>query len=546
MTAGSISKIVIQVQYDGSLAGCGLEKHPIIMLTDRNGNRQNEDLAGGFWNVSIFVHAPSVPDTHTSRINRRNRDPDVIKTIIRTSSDIMKFGSIEYRELVMASQAAKGYKLAFSFMIEPVFEVLSTEFKVLPCAVAHVSMMHSVISVAAGDSICGARGSAWEEEVQVENISMHCTCAVFDPLGTYIFRNTVDEEKCARVCVNTFSGMNGTVSHLDLTGNSQEGVRSWVDDFHEGSSVIINTSTPINETVVSYNASTGVFVVSWTKATDDASGTNLRNALTRGIKLKLFLNETRVENQEHRCIFDVKDSYRNLVDSHTLIATARLLHSVTLSPNKGVFLGKTTEISVDGLVTFPEMYVTVAGDFVLEISIVNADTNKSTETKFLSTSHLLHVVHGLRSKIILRSTSDVFEGKVGEIVPVLLVAVGIVDAHGNAILDSSCLGISIRLSDSALVSNGLWGTSLRSSTNAQVETCEKVPGLKAGGTLYITCHGTPVDVIGADLETWPGPCSFAVDTVDGIAEFKNLTTTLSATQSAYPLMLEFISFKIVR
>ena len=167
MTAGSISKIVIQVQLGDSLAGGRLERYPIIMLTDYYGNRQNENLAGGFWNVLIFVHASSVPETRSSRTNRRNRDPDMIETIIKTSSDIFEFGSIEYRERVIVSQAAKGYKLAFSLMIEPVFELLSTEFKVMPCAVGHVSIMHSVISVAAGDSICGARGSAWEEKVQL-------------------------------------------------------------------------------------------------------------------------------------------------------------------------------------------------------------------------------------------------------------------------------------------------------------------------------------------------------------------------------------------
>jgi hypothetical protein len=85
---------------------------------------------------------------------------------------------------------------------------------------------------------------------------------------------------------------------------------------------------------------------------------------------------------------------------------------------------------------------------------------------------------------------------------------------------------------------------LRSATNPQVELveqCEAVPGLEAGETRYTMCHGSSVDVVGAELEVWPGPCSFAVDTVDGTAEFDNITTSLSSNKSAYPLVLEFVS-----
>jgi len=552
VTANIISQIEIQVQPGNSVAGSGLARFPIIILTDAYGNRREDVSAEDTWNVSVFLHAPDVPATPSTRINRQTNEPDVIEATVTVNADMVEFSKPELRTIIIVSQAAKGYTLEFLLHVEPEFRVLSSTFEVVPCAVAQVSMVHSQITVAAGDSICGARGSAWHEMAEVLDVLLYCKCEFSYPMSSYSFDNTADTTTCTTVCQDTFAGMNGSIAHLDLSGNPKEGVRNWEESFYVGSSIVFNSDVFPNGTVVLYDSSRSVFGVAWNAA---INATVLRDALVVSHDVTILLNETNVADQAHRCVLAVTDSYGNLVDTGPLNASAQLFHYLydvdqmgkrvneTITSAHDLLQGITVEQSVLGLVTFPEMYVTLAGEYELKFSIENTLQDNTQKTALVSSSHFLRVVHGLRNKITLISTSGITEGKVGNIVPILPMKLSISDAYDNVITNSSCLQISTQLSENLLISSNNWGLFLRPSGKplSQLDACEAVPTIETGQTTYTTCDGISVDLVTAEFDAWPGPCSFAVDTVDGVAIFDNITTSLSASQSAYPLMLDFMS-----
>ncbi|MGB1598884.1 MAG: hypothetical protein ACPIOQ_39405, partial [Promethearchaeia archaeon] len=275
VTAGDVSRVDIQVQPGDSSAGNGLGRYPVIALTDSYGNRKPDIQQNESWSVDIHLRVPNVPATPSTRLNRQRKAADIINMTIRADgTDEIDFAHPDRRELIIIEQAAAGYALEFKLLVEPPFKISSLAFEVTPCAVSNLTMVHSDLMVGAGDSICGAAGSAWEELAHVQHVYRHCVCTFDDVAAGYTFNSPTEENECVNVCEGVLNGANGTTSDILITGNPRDGVRSWVQDFYVGSTLAFVPDISCTGTVQKLYAQTDRVVVVWSGdcgETDDSA-----------------------------------------------------------------------------------------------------------------------------------------------------------------------------------------------------------------------------------------------------------------------------------
>ena len=138
VSAAEISQIRIQVQPGDSVAGEGLARFPILILTDAYGNRKAEGDGGSGagsaagsgsgedWGLTVQVHPPDLPSSPSTRLNRQIRPPDDITLDLNISSDVIEFANSGLRDLIRITQAASGYSVEFILRVEPPFHLNQT------------------------------------------------------------------------------------------------------------------------------------------------------------------------------------------------------------------------------------------------------------------------------------------------------------------------------------------------------------------------------------------------------------------------------------
>jgi len=137
-------------------------------------------------------------------------------------------------ETLSFTKAGVGFFLTFQVLTTSSIFVTSVEFSVFPCGLDRISVFPNEVTVGAGESICGPRGSAWDEVDEFREIgkstTLFCTCRLSESKQ---YQSVSDD--CSNLCFSVLNGTrNGYVSRFPLRGSVRTGRRSWQDGFYDG------------------------------------------------------------------------------------------------------------------------------------------------------------------------------------------------------------------------------------------------------------------------------------------------------------------------
>ena len=406
----AIARIDILVQPIDSVAGSDLST-VVAALLDSFGNVVVND-SSTLVEVTVDIDREEANKSFNFRyfpFNASEFSSSIRPRLVQANSGLLMLN--EYSNTsIRIIKAISGYFLHFSIVSSLSMTIESNTFEVIPCAFRTIEIFPSKIKVAAGDSICGSWGSAWQEIQQISkaNASFTCVCTFeINPNYTagasspWNLSSSSGNIKCSLLCPtiyetrkNYFSNsvLGGKVqirfSNMDMSGESETRPTSWQNSFYDGSQVFLqrrnfegniflNSSVLMDACdwyagchqsalVLHYDNYTRQAQLIWELAYNAPKNSTLLIPATKDW-YRIILTDQAVRTQEYRCVIALKDVFGNLLGNKTTVYAT--LYDPITGINALALEGTIAEQSIGGLVTFPNISAAIRGEYLLQFQV---------------------------------------------------------------------------------------------------------------------------------------------------------------------------------
>eukprot|EP00960_Hanusia_phi_P070739 767382-Hanusia_phi.AAC.5 len=474
------SRIELVVQPGNGTAGRVLTRQPVLQIVDEFGNAIQELLE------ALTVTTSLVTD-NVLAFQYGNISYDVSANMVfNTTSTWIAFGSQNVSAIAL-SQAGRGYSLAFKLSNNDT-TLFSDSFDVENCRVSKVAIKPEFVLVAAGDSICGSGGSAWDEIDKIKKVISSCSCQLGRD-GNYSFKTTLESSQCNVLCKDVFGGSEGIFAQLDLEGDQRTGVRSRTANFYVGSTIQLwrdGYPIPLSTSgdcswsmgcemygnISDFDVEKHTVNVSLHLASD-YSGNLALAAPAEGRMYRIVLDKDRIFQQSHRCIVVLEDEFGNLAANEDFFV--RVSFTVSGLPvDPSFFRGQTSYRTVAGLGAMGNMSLTKSGHYKMRLELLGAvNLGNSSSTSMIFTEIDVMVVHNIRKKVLFKDQLHPL-ALVGSPLPIQPI-IEVTDEFDNPIINTTCNQVYVSLSLSRLILYNNVGINvdlIGDNANLQQTTCE--------------------------------------------------------------------------